>query len=292
MFCLLLTEGSPTRSRSPEPQLFPGFLSSGADMLRRKIVGGEDQRPSRISTRNKILLSRQEKRALNSLRLMEKVESLGLDSIMTGHQPVGISPLAIQTSSPLSGGGVRSRTASPMAQLTSLKNISAHDANTHPHFVDRGTIKSVLSKGFSSDSLQSLGSCDSNDGGNSECSANSTLTERSKRLPSTSSPQQQKPAPPQDTTKASPAKPNLTDIRLKQMQRQKSRRGLLNGQRPDLGTVAGKTRPDLGTVGTNSSQQTLQQAPAVTTATQPQSIAQSFVGSISSLFYGRKGGLL
>ena len=295
---LIRAEGSPTRSRSPEPQLFPGFISSGADMLRRKLVGdtspsssaADPLRPSRISARNKILLSRQEKRALRSLRLMEKVESLGLENIISGNhhhqQTVGISPLALQSSSAITG--VRSRTASPMAQLTSLKNISQHGGDHH--LVDRGTIKSVLNKSFSStDSLPSFDGSISGDDMNSECSTTSSIGQGAAKKPPR--PTSLEGGAQASATTSSPAKPNSSDIRLKQMQRQKSRRNLINGQRPDLG----KVRPDLGKVAgstaTDSASQQHQQKQEQQPVVQ-QSMTQSFVGSISSLFFGRKGGLL
>lgn len=94
-------EGSPPRENSPEPPWeLTGLLYSGADIIRRKFIGGSSESPertSRLPSRSKILLSRQEKRALRSLRLVEKVESIGLDNIIhsSHNQPIGISPLAL-----------------------------------------------------------------------------------------------------------------------------------------------------------------------------------------------------
>lgn len=266
-----IVEGSPTRDRSPEPILTK--LYTGADMIRRKFVGSSDspERSSRLpSPRDKILLSRQEKRALRSLRLMEKVESIGLENIMHTsthrYHGVGISPLA-----------VRSRTKSPMTQLTSLKNISHQKRRSDdPYAVDKDTIKAVLNKGLSHESLLSDMTTDG--------STTSSVTSPSDRVPVNDS-----------KTKSSPDESTKTPQKIKQMQRQKSRRSLING--------AGGQRPDLGTVGpvnniTNQSTKQIKELDSdvssvvSVTAQQQQSYTQSFVGSISSLFFGRKGGLL
>lgn len=277
------TEGSPTRSRSPERDqtLLTGLISSGADMLRRKIVGETTSRTSRpMSARNKVLLSRQEQRALRSIRLMEKVESLGLDNIIS-HQSVGISPLALQGSPALTGS--RSRTASPMQQLTSLKNISQRSDDGSGYAFDRGSIKSALSQTFS----------DIDSDTNSECSTTSSVDRIEGNKPATTKPATHQPSPSRNAGQTS----QPIDGRLKQMQRQKSRRGLINGangQRPDLGTVAGKVRSDLGRVSRSnneSNSRTVESPKKEERPTIQQSVAQSFVGSISSLFFGRKGGL-
>ncbi|XP_037913728.1 trafficking kinesin-binding protein milt isoform X3 [Hermetia illucens] len=249
-------EGSPTRSQSPEPLL--GILSSGADLIRRKLLG-EVERPTRNHPKQqKIMLSRLEKRALRSLRLLEKVESVGLENII-GSQPNAMSQLS---------SGIANRSVSPMAQLTSLKNLSASGSG--------------LNKGISNDSLKSFTDSDlpssisSTDVDSDDSSLNVAAAKES-----------------------SSAVPNPVDIRLKQMQRQKSRRNLKNGigQRPDLGTVGGKVRPDLGRVDTGANAkkaspppQKQKQRSEEKVATQ--SMTQSFVGSISSLFFGRKGGWL
>lgn len=266
-------EGSPTRDRSPEP-LLSGLFYSGADMIRRKLVGGsnDSERCSRsIPTRNKILLSRQEKRALRSLRLVEKVESMGLENIMhmTSNTTVGVSPLAV--------GSVRTRTVSPMSQLTSLKNIRRSD---DPYAIDKETIKAVLNKGLSQESLLSEGSTTS-----SVRNLDLTVQDKSNSMTANIA-----------TTK--------TPQKIKQMQRQKSRRSLLSSggaQRPDLGVVT--KAPSNRTKVEGHSPSVLKQAnernsdnddmiSAEFVAPQQTSYTQSFVGSISSLFFGRKGGLL
>lgn len=276
-------------------------------MIRRKIVGSSESpdRASRSATRNKILLSRQEKRALRSLRLMEKVESIGLENIMhTSNQSVGVSPLAI--------GSVRTRTASPMTQLTSLKNISSQRRSDDLYAVDRETIKAVLNKGLSHESLLSDITTDG--------STTSSITNPGDS--SDSIPNDKKPPIPatnlrSDATNVSnTASSNTTTdvartpLKVKQMQRQKSRRSLMNGaggQRPDLGTVgmpnaakslSNNNKCSHSNISGNSTKQTQQfdsdddDRSSVASGAPQQTYTQSFVGSISSLFFGRKGGLL
>lgn len=290
-------------------------------MLRRKLVGSGPtdtiDRQSRMSARNQILLSRQEKRALRSLRLLEKVESIGLDNIMPSAGQRGISPLAMQSSPAFTG--VRSRTASPMAQLTSLKtggrygvgggSSNSSDDERQSALENRTAIRSaIMQGGMSSDSLHSLSLA----GSDSECSTTSSVDrEPAQRRPTSfgsGASSRTDPAKSSDTTAPRTTTSNdkpTADVRLKQLQRQKSRRGLVNGQRPDLGTVTGKMRPDLGRVAggsngqptTSGGRSVRQQSssddnkPAPITQ-QQQTMTQSFVGTISSLFFGRKGGLL
>ncbi|GBP16736.1 Trafficking kinesin-binding protein milt [Eumeta japonica] len=94
-----------------------------------------------LVTVQKILLTRLERRALRSLRLVEKVESIGLENIITT-QPNAMSQLA---------SGIANRSASPMAQLTSLKHIHTNSNNlvSDLHF-DRNQIKDVLQKASTS----------------------------------------------------------------------------------------------------------------------------------------------
>lgn len=284
-------DGSPTRDRSPEPALFSGLFSSGADMLRRKLVGPADitDRPSRMSARNQVLLSRQEKRALRSLRLLEKVESIGLDNMMpSGHsftaQQRGISPLAASS-------GFRNRTASPMTQLTSLKTGAGHNHNLYggggssdEENTRSAAFRSALSV---SESLHSL-----SDSEGSTTSSSAAVAPAKTSVPAPL----RRPTSIAVTKTETPAKDKTTsptEARLKQMQRQKSRRALVNGQRPDLGTVGGKVRPDLGRVAPPAAANVAAdyEEPAPMTQ-QHQTMTQSFVGTLSSLFFGRKGGLL
>lgn len=256
-----------------------GLLTSGADLIRRKIIGTPS---TSINTRlqkeniahqqkQKILLSRLEKRALRSLKLVEKVESIGLENI-------------ISTQQHSVGSGIASRSISPMAQLTSFKNLgsmsgassSASSVVDDLHF-DREQIKGVLNKGMSSAAAAKKKTSD--DFFDSEeiyinhipVMLDELVASPTEAIEIESSARAMKP-------------PSSTDIRVKQMQRQKSRRNLKNGvQRPDLGTVGGKMRPDLGKVPTATN----------TVATKkdesPEKPQTSF---FSSLFAGRKGGWL
>lgn len=272
-------------------------------MIRRKLVGSNSESPDRsprISARNnKILLSRQEKRALRSLRLMEKVESIGLENIMhasSNYHPVGISPLAV--------GSVRTRTASPMTQLTSLKNISQQQQrrNDDPYAVDKETIKAVLNKGLSHESLLSDITTDG--------STTSSITYPGDSSDSTLNTQKQSVQASSHVSNATTNRNEKTPQKVKQMQRQKSRRSLMNGgggQRPDLGTVGSaaaktisnnKTSSNIHNKSTHGTKLTQEldsdddDRSSVASVAPQQSYTQSFVGSISSLFFGRKGGLL
>lgn len=185
--CNSPTDGnSPTRSLSPEPG---------------------------PSVRNKNAFIHLEKKALRSLRLLERVESLGLENIMA--PSCRISPLALYSSN------IYTSRSSPMAQLTSLRNLGE--------------------KRNSDDNLKA-------------------------HLASSS-----------DESPTDPKK--HSERKMSRVHRQKSRRNLMNGhsgQRQDLGTV--NVRTDLGKI----------EKPKV----EEKSLVEGFVGSISSLLFGRKGGLL
>lgn len=186
--CNSPTEGnSPTRPLSPEPG---------------------------PSVKNKNAFIHLEKKALRSLKLLERVETLGLENIMT--PSCRISPLALYSSN------IYTSRSSPMAQLTSLRNLSE--------------------KRNSDDNLKAHA------------------------------------ASPSDKSPTDPKK--HSERKNSRVYRQKSRRNLMNGnsgQRQDLGTV--NIRPDLGKV---------EQQPKA----EEKSLVEGFVGSISSLLFGRKGGLL
>ncbi|XP_053697532.1 trafficking kinesin-binding protein milt isoform X2 [Sabethes cyaneus] len=320
-------DGSPPRPCSPEVPLLGSLLASGSDILRKRFAG-EVERPSRLTARNKLALTRLEKKALRSIKIMEKVESMGMDNFMP-HVGHGISPLALHSSSALYTSNVRGRTSSPMAQLTSLKHLQDSRLNKHHQqqqhqqsqegglLIDKETIRAVLSKGLSHDSLKNISSGSSDASGVSASSTSGVYGDSDSgssvsvarpvatKKPAATKPetQQQQPSP-------------TTAARLKQMQRQKSRRNLLNGanggaQRPDLGTVNGSSRPsvrpDLGTVGSsgaanasskpsksnsqNKTDSSVHTQPAAA-AEQSRSLGQSVYGTISSLLFGRKGGLL
>lgn len=285
---------------SPEP-LF-GLLSSGADLIRRKLVGGDIDRPNRNQQhqkQQKIMLTRLERRALRSLRLVEKVESIGLENIITT-QPNTMSQLA---------SGIANRSASPMAQLTSLKNIHTNSNNivSDLHF-NRNHIKDVLHKGLHPHTNATQKNLPSSSGLQTDLlqkpvnADELNITTREKKT------QEPFEIDTKCTITNSAVDTENTNMRVKQMQRQKSRRNLKNGQRPDLGTIGGRMRSDLGRVSPkqNESSVNLQKSSTSTTSSTKkmstsdkseakdvhQSIAHSFVGTVSSLLFGRKGGWL
>lgn len=164
------------------------------------------------SVKNKNAFIHLEKKALRSLKLLERAESLGLENIIA--PSCRISPLALYSSN------IYTSRSSPMAQLTSLRNLTE--------------------KRNSDDNLKAHT------------------------------------APSSDK---SPTDPKKHSERMNRVHRQKSRRSLVNGhsgQRQDLGTV--NVRPDLGKI----------EKPKL----EEKSLVEGFVGSISSLLFGRKGGLL
>ncbi|XP_017757981.1 PREDICTED: trafficking kinesin-binding protein milt isoform X2 [Eufriesea mexicana] len=107
-------DASPPESRpnspTPESGLSLGLLSSGAELLKRTF-GGETE-----AKRKRTTLSRSDKKALTSIRLVEKLERIGIDTIMATTVGSCISPLALQ------GSLYSRRTGSPMAQLSFLKS--------------------------------------------------------------------------------------------------------------------------------------------------------------------------
>lgn len=278
-------EGSPTRDRSPEPaHLFTDLLCSGADIIRRKLIGGNDGSLDK-STRapadqSQIHLSRQEKRALRSLRLVEKVERIGLENIMhssSNNSAVGIASLSVRT-----------RISSPMTQLTSLKNIAQPQRrNDDPYAVDRETIKAILNKGLSSESLPS----DTADGSTTTSIAllgelsESTLDEKKYSITEKT----------QNEILSKSMNTYAISKKDKQMHRQKSRRSMINGtgnqsQRPDLGQIE-KKESNQRSISNGKKQSDSNDDGRSWVSAEPQQ-SFSFVGSISSLFFGRKGGLL
>ncbi|XP_022234743.2 trafficking kinesin-binding protein milt isoform X2 [Drosophila obscura] len=310
-------EGSPPRCQSPEP-LF-GLLSSGADLIRRKIVGDQQhQQRSSLSKQQqqKIMLSHLERRALRSLNLIEKVESIGLENIISAQRGLGAG-IANRSSSPMSSGSLQS--------LHTSSNSIVDDI----HF-DRAQIKGVLHRGLKSPTPSSSSSAaaaaamaatttsSSTSAYNSDDSDDQGLMMkiRPKTTSTTTKAAAAAAAAAQQTDGASsstgaPSSSTASETRLKQMQRQKSRRQLKNGmanQRPDLGTIAGggggRVRPDLGRVADSGASKASasraaarREAAAAARAEEeeeaaPQTITQAFVGSVSSLLFGRKGGWL
>ncbi|XP_017014689.2 trafficking kinesin-binding protein milt isoform X2 [Drosophila takahashii] len=310
-------EGSPPRAQSPEP-LF-GLLSSGADLIRRKIVGDQHQQQqqkqrSSLSKQQqqKIMLSHLERRALRSLNLIEKVESIGLENIISAQRGLG-SGIANRSSSPLSSGSLQS--------LHTSSNSIVDDI----HF-DRAQIKGVLHRGLKSPTPTSAGASTSAAAGIAISTSSSTSAYNSddsddqglvmkinkpskSTTPTTTAAAAAAAQQSQPTSGSTTSNGTASETRLKQMQRQKSRRQLKNGmasQRPDLGTIAGsggggggggRVRPDLGKVADSGSSKQLSSKRHEAKAAEeeeaaPQSITQAFVGSVSSLLFGRKGGWL
>ncbi|XP_054000970.1 trafficking kinesin-binding protein milt isoform X2 [Hylaeus anthracinus] len=107
-------DASPPESRSSSPTsesgLSMGLLSTGAELLKRTFGGDTEVK------RKRTVLSRSDKKALTSIRLVEKLERIGIDTIMATTTGSSISPLTLQ-------GSLYTRRAieSPMAQLTFLK---------------------------------------------------------------------------------------------------------------------------------------------------------------------------
>lgn len=254
----LFSDGSPPRSPAPDQIGLTGLLVSGADLLRRKLYGAPVERPSRTITRNKIALSRLERKQLKSIKILEKVESIGVDNIMT--PPTTVSPLALHSTS------MYRRSDSPMAQLTSFKHLAGNESGDKKGdevHIDKEMIRAVLSKGLASSDSSSSKSVASD----SDSEASVVSVEESKK----------------EIKGPTETSATLADSCARRIQRQKSRRHINGGgtRRADLGTVNSASRSntrDLGTV------------PERKAADAEGSYAQSFVGTISSLIFGRKGG--
>lgn len=263
------SDGSPPRSPAPDQIGLTGLLASGADMLRRKLYGTAPvQRPSRTITRNKIALSRLERKQLKSIKILEKVESIGVDNIMA--PATTVSPLALHSTS------MYRRSDSPMTQLTSLKHhregggdamdkkppIAPTADELH---IDKEMIRAVLSKGLASSEKSSLSSASSVASDETEASTSTNTATKVK-----------------DTRGPTETSATLADSCARRMQRQKSRRNLNGGgtRRADLGTVNSYSRSNTRELGTVPDRKPESEG----------SFAQGFVGTISSLIFGRKGG--
>ncbi|XP_014468694.1 PREDICTED: trafficking kinesin-binding protein milt isoform X2 [Dinoponera quadriceps] len=214
----------PTRSTSPPPEaasgsLSLGLFSSGAELLKRTFGHEPPAAGQSKKKRPKPALSRSDKKALTGFRLVEKLERIGIDTIMATTIS-SISPLALH-------GALYTRrlTESPMAQLTFLKTS--------------------MSSSISQEKLTSPSS-----------SASSASGEFPSGKP---------PLPGKRPGKEAP-ETNAFNSRTSGRQRRSGARA---------------TRPDLGQV----------KPPAPTPVTK-ESAAQSALGTISSLLFGRKGGLL
>lgn len=220
----------PTRSTSPPPEtssstLSLGLFSSGAELLKRTFSHEPPTTQSK-KKRSKPALSRSDKKALTGIRLVEKLERIGIDTIMATTIS-SISPLALH-------GALYTRrlTDSPMAQLTFLKTS--------------------MSSSISQEKLMSPSS--------SASSVSGEFTSGKPPLPGKRSGKEESEAD---------GRSNAFNSRTGQSSSRQRRSG------------ARATRPDLGQV----------KPPAPTPVTK-ESAAQSALGTISSLLFGRKGGLL
>lgn len=278
-------DGSPTREMH-EPPLISGLLASGAELLRRKLIGAPVERQSRLATRNKLALSRLEKKALKSIKILEKVESIGVDNIMT--PPTTVSPLALHSTS-MYQGRVR-RSDSPMTQLTSLKHLGGDQVGPSSSTtgaskktgkdvrIPKETIRAVLNKGLANPADE-LGSDT-----DSESITSSVLSDE---RPTTSTANQHHNRHRSSNKGLTETSAVVADSCVRRMQRQKSRRQMINNgngaRRADLGTVNSAHRTsmtDLGSVDGYKSDSKQNEG----------LFAQGVVGTLSSLIFGRKGG--
>lgn len=215
------------RSSSPSPEssasLTMGLLSSGAELLRRTFsYEAPAVQPKKKSRSSKSMISRSDKKALTGIRLVEKLERIGIDTIMATTVS-SISPLALQDA-------LYTRRSSPMAQLTFLKTSMSSSTSQEKLISPSSSTSSVSDEFLSSKSLSN------------------------KR---------------DEQSEARVSSSNAFNSRA--------------GQSPDRQRRSGAkaTRPDLGRV-----------KPPVTVSVTKESTTQSALGAISSLLFGRKGGLL
>ncbi|XP_039305083.1 trafficking kinesin-binding protein milt isoform X2 [Solenopsis invicta] len=221
------------RSSSPPPEsaasLTLGLLSTGAELLRRTF-SYESPAPVEIKKkRPKSTISRSDKKALTGIRLVEKLERIGIDTIIATTVSSSISPLALQ-------GALYTRrsTGSPMAQLTFLKTS--------------------MSSSTSQEKLISPSS--------SISSTDEFPSSKSQLLPGKRDDSKQ----PEPSVSGS----NAFNSRTAALSPDRQRRSGARATRPDLGRV---------------------KPPPVPTPVTKES-KQSALGAISSLLFGRKGGLL
>nr|CAD7601859.1 unnamed protein product [Timema genevievae] len=125
-------DGTPPPSPPPSPPpysslKFPGFLNSGADLLRRTLIGEGDRAKARKIKRNKMALSRSDRKALTGIRLVEKLERIGLETIMSTTASA-MSTLTLQGAL-----YTRRNNKSPMTQLTSLKSTISTPRQERTH---------------------------------------------------------------------------------------------------------------------------------------------------------------
>lgn len=343
MNLLHFPESSPKRGQSPEPYACGKSLlvanTTHPDQLQKKLIGAPSSSALERASRGIVRasqLSRPDKRGgglfiRSTSKILERVESLGLDNIISLEQ-AGFSPLALHQQSMMYPSSI-ARNLSPMAQLTSLKSLqeggSGGAVTRSQMVIKKEAIKAVLNKAMLSSELQrkvtlaakttskinydgdqsdtqseedaqssiysdnndnkdprrtillindkhqNVKKSTSNDNNNSGSSSSSSDIKINDKNSST----------------GSRSSTGVSDVRLKQMQRQRSRRTIMassgSGQRPDLGTVVVSKEKIQKAAATS--------APVKQSSDQVEprpSAAQTFVGSISSLLFGRKGGLL
>ncbi|XP_063702588.1 trafficking kinesin-binding protein milt isoform X2 [Culicoides brevitarsis] len=285
-------DGSPTREMSDAP-LISGLLASGAELLRRKLIGVPVERPSRLAARNKLALSRLEKKALKSIKILEKVESIGVDNIMA--PPTTVSPLALHSTS-MYQGRVR-RSDSPMTQLTKHLGSDASSSSTgaiskkppRPEVtrIPKETIRAVLNKGLAAadDDMDTdtESSVTSSVLSSDEPKAVAVSRHRSRSRSSHNNASNSGAATKKGPTETSAS---VADSCVRRMQRQKSRRQLIHGgqgaRRADLGTVNSTHRSSMQDLGNVENQKPETHEGGI--------FAQGVVGTLSSLIFGRKGG--
>lgn len=235
--------GSPplTRNRHSEPVSLTSFLTSSAGLIRKKITGHHSMSRSfsvdRDYDNNKAAMLLEKKAKIRSIKLLEKVETLGIENILlaTSLTSSASTSQIMNNSLALHSSNIYTRyNNSPMAQLTNLKHLSDHKKNA------RSSVSS------------------------SESSSESDILKSSSAVSST-----------QHNNISSNKESHEARMKHK-MQRQKTRRNMNAVQRPDLGTVNG----------------TKAGATQEKSAQSKQGLVGGFVGSISSIFFGRKGGFL
>ncbi|XP_011140352.1 trafficking kinesin-binding protein milt isoform X1 [Harpegnathos saltator] len=219
----------PTRSTSPPPEtsntLSLGLFSSGAELLKRTFSHESSTAAAQSKKkRPKPALSRSDKKALTGIRLVEKLERIGIDTIMATTIS-SISPLALH-------GALYTRrlTESPMAQLTFLKT-SMSSSTSQEKLISPSSSASSVSGEF---------------------------------LPG------KPPLPVKRNGKDEPETGGRSGSNAFNSRSGRQRRSGAKATRPDLGQVK----------------------PPVSTPVTKESAAQSALGTISSLLFGRKGGLL
>ncbi|XP_044734084.1 trafficking kinesin-binding protein milt isoform X2 [Chrysoperla carnea] len=255
-------DGTPPPSRSASPPPYLGILSSGVELIRRTF-GGVDPAAVRASRRSKrsskLALSRTDRKALSGIRIVEKIERIGLESILAS---------TAQTTSPTFMNSIYTQRPAntQLAQLSTIKgSISSTSASSE--YSDSSS---------SSDLLKEKPPLHGSSTSSNKSSSTSSQTNRERMSLS------------RERTPLSalglPAKPGSGQLqrRLEQLNARQARRQAGGLTRPDLGTVGPPNGPKSST-SSRQDQQNRQQQPQQSLGT---------LGTINSLLFGRKGGLL